>query len=278
MSEPLEEPQVITDDQTNSKLKHEEESKETEAPVEEAVSQIVIKTEKDEPLDVKQSVSVEDSTIEDNHFEPSPVTLAQDSKEELVLEDTSEPLNLDSSPQILDNEASPEDSKVILIEENVNVSVFEDPSSQDIVIIVNEETTTLSTQDIVIEQTELRDPVMIQKQLDDSTSIIDNISLLNNSLKDENHPQLERPGIKAPSRRKKTNPMKTFAQLQEEEKKREEDLKKPREKTQVDQVFTDPYDLLSNANKNQRHRKSWILLRKRNFACISLMLLSLYHH
>jgi len=87
-----------------------------------------------------------------------------------------------------------------------------------------------------------------EQRLNASTSIIEAID--STSLKDEHHPQLERPEIRANQRRKKTNQQKSFSQLEAEEQERQADALKPKE--EVDQPFDDPLGIIHDADRPNR--------------------------
>ena len=86
------------------------------------------------------------------------------------------------------------------------------------------------------------------------TTIIDSIETrdVKDMFKDEVHLQMERPQIKPNTRKHQVQVVKSFAQMEEEEKLREEQSRKPKDK--VDQDWDDPYDLLPELKKAQKQK------------------------
>jgi hypothetical protein len=151
-----------------------------------------------------------------------------------------------ADPEGIVTETKEEDTVVLEISnEETDISVEATTSEPQVDLIVEAVDASPAAEEIVIppeesvEEKERKE----EARLYAATSIIDTIEGV--SLHEEAHPQLERPEIKPSTRRKKTNQIKTFAQLEEEERQRQEEAKKP--KDQVDQEWNDPLGLLEDS-------------------------------
>jgi len=167
-------------------------------------------------------------------------------------EATPAPQTAEEPRRAADPEPVPQEPTGIEDEPRVSESKVEEPQNSVVVEVVQDEYPSTETSEppanaepevtIVVEPEESPEEKARKEQarLDAMTSYIETVEAV--SLKDEAHPQLERPGVKPSARRKRTNKQKTFAELEEEERQRQEEALKP--KQQVDQQFDDPLGII----------------------------------
>jgi len=96
---------------------------------------------------------------------------------------------------------------------------------------------------------------IIAERLGLGTSLIDGVQAPESHIfKADVHPQLERPEIKPQTRRLRTHLPKSFAEIEEQERVREEESRQPKE--QVDQDFDDPLELLVDYRKEMKQKQA----------------------